>query len=419
MGVQEYAVNRSLPPAPAMKLPFRMVRRSLELAEWLVPEKMLPDMSAEALIAASGVAPSVAAREGVRQLAAALRADSELTMFGRLSVRWDFIRLLRNAAKIERIHRENPSVAGDPIVAPIFILGLPRSGTTFLHELLAKDASNLVPRAWQTINPEPRPRDFNPARDKRVRAVNRQLRFFGGLAPEFPQLHPIDADSPQECSEITAHVFQSLRFDTTYRVPEYQAWLDARGHQDAFAFHKRFLQVLQQGTIGKRWVLKCPDHSFCLDAIMETYPDARFIVVHRDPMRVFASVAYLTEVLRQPFLKNIDPGEIGHQVTERWIDGAQRLVGFDQRADIDPARKIHVHYDELTADPMATVVRIYRHLGLPITGKATAAINGLLVGKSAGGYGGEHRYAPERFGIHSQHLAAQFTPYMDYFHIAV
>jgi hypothetical protein len=214
-------------------------------------------------------------------------------------------------------------------------------------------------------------------------------------------------------------VFQSLRFDTTFRVPDYQAWVDDTGHEAAFAFHRKFLKLLQHGAAGHRWVLKCPDHSFCLDAILKTYPDARFVVVHRDPMRVFASVAHLTEVLRRPFLKNIDPLEIGSQVTERWIDGAQRLVQFDQRGDVDPARKINVHYEELAAAPMAAIARIYAHFDLPFSAPAARAIGAVLDAKPSGGYGGERRYVLDRFGINPQRLAPQFSSYLDYFGVRV
>jgi hypothetical protein len=403
--------------APPIRLPFRLFLAGLAAAERIAPARLLPKLTAEALIKAAGVEISPGAKEGLQRLTASLAADTELTMFGKLSVYWDFIRLLRNAAQVEQKLRENQAMAAAPIVKPIFILGLPRSGTTFLHELLARDSGNLVPRAWQTIYPEPRTSNFDAARDRRVKIVNGQLKFFGGLAPEFPQLHPIDADSPQECSEITASVFQSLRFDTTFRVPEYLTWIDAHGHRQAFEFHRKFLQVLQHGAQGERWVLKCPDHSFCLDAILQTYPDARFIVVHRDPMKVFASVAHLTEVLRRPFLKNVDPKEIGTQVTERWIEGAQCLVDFDQRSDVDPARKIHVHYDELANAPMAAVERIYAHFNLPQTGMAP--METLLKNRKSGGYGGERRYVLDRFGINPQLLKPQFSAYMNYFRVSV
>jgi hypothetical protein len=369
------------------------------------------------LIAAAGVRPAAGARAGLTKLIEAIDADSELTVFGRLSLRWDSIRLLRNAQLVDDTLAARPELAAAAVARPIFILGLPRSGTTFLHGLLAADPGNLVPRNWQTIYPAPRPDSFAPARDKRARKVDAQLRFFGRLAPGFEAHHPVNADSPQECSEITAAVFQSLRFDTTYRVPKHLAWMDARGHDEAFAFHRRFLQVLQAGLGEKRWVLKCPDHTFSLDAIVKTYPDARFVVVHRDPVAVFGSVAHLTEILRKPFVRHVDAAEIGAQVTERWIDGAERLVAFDRRCDVAAAQKLNIQYDELVADPMAAVRRIYAHFNEKLGAEAVTGIEAALAARPRGGYSGQRQYALKKFGISPEALAPRFTNYLNYFRI--
>ncbi len=395
---------------------FRAITGGLALLERVVPARLLPGHDPAGLMRAAGAQPCGGAIQGLLELTAAINADSELTMFGRLSARWDFLRLLRNAQFIEDQHRREPRLAASPVAAPIFILGLPRSGTTFLHALLAEDAANLVPRNWQTIYPAPRPPDFSPTRDKRARKVDAQLRLFAGMAPEFPAVHPISADSPQECSEMTAHVFQSLRFDTTFRVPLYRAWLDARGHDEAFAFHRKFLQFLQNGLTPRRWVLKCPDHIFSMDSILRTYPDARFVVVHRDPVRVFGSVAHLTGVLRRPFVKNVDMSDIGRQVAERWIDGAARLVAFDRRKDVPAGRKIHLHYEDLVAAPQAAVERIYAQFGMQLSAPAVAAMRRRLQARPDGGYG-RRRYLTGSFGVNPDSLGARFAGYLEYFGI--
>jgi len=390
---------------------YRLLSGAFAASDALVPSALLPKLDADSIIAASGTHPGRTAREGLRQLLTAIRNDSELTFFGKLSLRWDMIRLLRNAETVENAHRANPALGKADIAAPIFILGLPRSGTTFLHDLMAQDDDNRVPRNWQTIYPGPRPAGFNPAADKRVRAVDRQLKLFAGLAPGFESMHPITADSPQECSEITAHVFQSLRFDTTFRIPAYLPWLEAHGHEDAFAFHKLFLQYLQNGT-ASRWVLKCPDHTFSLDAILRIYPDARFIIVHRDPIAVLGSVAHLTEVLRKPFMRNIDTVEIGAQVAERWAQGTELLVEFDHRRDIQEARKIHIHYDDLTNAPLAAIARIYAHFDMALRPAALAAMSRQISARPRGGYGKHAPYTLENFKISAPALQAQFAPYV-------
>ena len=189
--------------------------------------------------------------------------------------------------------------------------------------------------------------------------------------------------------------------------------MDRHGDLEGFRFHKRFLQYLQRGLApGYRWVLKCPDHTFSLDAILKVYPDARFVVVHRDPIDVFASVAHLTMVLRQPFLKTIDAAEIGAQVGARWIEGARRLVAFDQRPDIAADRKIHIQYDALTTAPMTAIADIYRHFGLPLTPPAEAAMRRRLAARPRGGYARHPPYALKRFGIDTEMLKAGFAFYV-------
>jgi hypothetical protein len=387
------------------------VAAALRLADPLVPGAVLPSCAPEKLIAAAKAHPDGPAREGLARLLQSIEAESDLALFGRLALRWDMQRLLENAQLIADAHARNLALARRPVEAPIFILGLPRSGTSYLHGLMTADPENLVPRNWQTMFPAPRPKDFNPARDKHARMVDRQFELFAGLAPGFDDMHPTSADSPQECSEITAHVFQSLRFDTTHRVPGYFDWLEAHGHDAALAYHKKFLQFLQADMSG-RWVLKCPDHTFTLDAILRAYPDARFVVVHRDPIAVLGSVAHLTAVLRKPFLRHVDQAEIGAQVAERWLQGANLLLEFDRRQDVPPARKYHLHYDELTASPLAAIARIYGQFGLPADDAAFAAMSRMVTARPQGGYAKHAPYRLEAFKLNLAALQSGFAPYV-------
>jgi hypothetical protein len=394
-----------------MGLPGTALRYGFAAAERIVPKRFHPSLAPHELIRAAGVSPSAPARRGLERLTAAIGAELRLNLFGALSIRWDFLRLMRNAALVEDAHRADPALGAAGIEAPVFILGLPRSGTSFLHDLMAQDEDNAVPRVWQTIFPAPRPRGFDAATDKRAREVDGQLNLFAALAPGFSALHPTSADAPQECSEITAHIFQSLRFDTTFRVPSYLHWLEAQGHDDAFAFHKRFLQFLQNGSAA-RWVLKCPDHTFTLDAIMATYPDARFVIVHRDPIAVLGSNARLTEVLRRTFMSDIDAAEIGALEASRWTHGANLLVDFDQRADIPAARKLHIHHDDLIAAPLAIVSQIYAQFDMDFTLAAQAAMSRRIAARPNGGYARHAPYTLDSFQMNPESLTAQFAPYV-------
>ena len=355
-------------------------------------------------------------REGLERFLRACHEEAALSAFGHLGTRWDVIRFLSNLLRLRHEEARTPAILHQRIERPIFITGVPRSGTTFLHQLLAADPANQVPRVWQLIHPYPEV-NCRPGEDRRRRRVARQLRMFGILAPQFRQMHPITAESPQECSEITAHIFASLRFDSTYNVPSYRTWLDTVGHADAYRFHKRFLQHLQHQSPGLGcWALKCPDHVFALDAIREVYPDARFVFVHRDPVRVLASVARLTEILRRPFTRHIDRAVLGRQELERWSVGVRSMI---RAADDEPFAEpiCHIHYRDLTADPLATVTRLYRHFGMALDPAAAASIAQTVEAKPNGGYGANQpRFAS--YGLDPDAMRARFAAYLSRFGIA-
>jgi Sulfotransferase family len=346
----------------------------------------------------------------MRLLLQACREEAQLSLFGGAAIRWDTVRFLGNLLRLRDEEKRCPEILDQPIEAPIVITGLPRSGTTFLHSLLIEDPANIVPRVWQLIHPYPSPRDQKRgAIDRREQRVARQLKMFQLLAPRFRQLHPIEASSPQECSEITAHVFASLRFDTTYRIPSYRRWLDHAGHLDAYRFHKRFLQHLQhQSGTGRRWVLKCPDHIFALGALRSVYPDVNLVLVHRDPVAVLASVARLTEVLRRPFGRHVDRFEVGREDSDRWLAAAELMI---DAADKLAPPIFHVRYLDLVADPAGTIAALYRYFGRALDPDTAARIKRRVAENPNGGYGGR-RARLEDYGLDPGREHQRYARYM-------
>ena len=349
------------------------------------------------------------------RLLSACSTESALSIVGRVSTRWDVVRFLSNLLLIQQAAAASPDMAAAPIDQPVFITGLPRSGTTFLHRLMLTDPASRAPSVWETITPSP----ASGTREKRIAAVARQLKAFTWLAPDFQALHPLEATSPQECSEITAHVFRSLRFDTTYHIPSYRDWLDADvlHHLPAYRFHKRFLQFLQhQDGVRRRWVLKCPEHLFALPAIRSVYPDARLVFVHRDPVKVLLSQARLTEVLRRPFTRRLEPLKLGPNESRRWLNGTRRMMAIGDDAGF--AQPVcHVHYLDLISDPVSTVEGVYRHFGMDFTSAMAASIDAYVAARPNGGYGG-HSYHFEDHGLNERQERAKFLPYMVQFGVA-
>jgi Sulfotransferase family len=350
---------------------------------------------------------SLAFEPGLRMLFESCQAEADLSVFGRVSLQQDTGRLLRNVLRLEQAEEENPDILNGAVPAPIFITGLPRSGTTFLQMLMAEDQAAVTPRTWQIMFPYPELGDRG--RDRRVQRAQTLLGAYRRLAPDLQGLHPIGATVPQECTDITAHTGESLRFDTMYYVPSYLRWLERRGHDAAFRFHKRFLQHLQaQGGASRRWVLKCPDHVFTLDSIFATYPDARIVFMHRDPREVLPSVAKLTEALRAPFTRRHDKRAIGAEITQRCYEGVERmLVAADS---LPQSSVLNLSFEELVTDPLRTLGKLYRHFDLPIDGFIRSRFKAFLQGSSRGGYA-VHHYEPAEFGLDLGLIRERFQSY--------
>jgi len=334
--------------------------------------------------------------------------EANLNVAGRFGARWDALRCLTNLLRFEAEEEKDSGILAERIERPIFITGLPRSGTTLFHSLLAQDPAVRVPRSQDMIFPYP----FRAkGRDKRFAQVERQLRLFQILAPQIKTLHPLSADGPQECTEITAQIFQSLRYEATHRVPSYQNWLDLIGHLPAYRFHKRFLQHLQHQKPGGRWILKSPDHIHALNAIETVYPDCGIVFVHRDPVRVAASGMKLTEVIRRPFTRRVDKNEIGRQVLARTQEAADIMVA--QEKSMRHGRVFHLYYSEFANDPIGRIESFYRHFDLEMTASTRQNMRTCLAQMPAGKNG----YELEEFGLDAADLCERFEPYIEHFGI--
>jgi hypothetical protein len=380
-------------------------------------------LTPEALIASATKATRLDAKplsdprltEALGALTSSLHREASLSPFGRLAAGWDLKRMLSTLLILADTEGEDRTILTRPLEAPIFIAGLPRSGTTFLHGLLAEDPANRAPRIWEAIYPYPRHRaaEFGAGRRK----VQLQLGVFNRLSPGIRSLHPIEADAPEECIEFTSQVFRSPRFDDVYRAPSYRAWLDASGYDDGYRFLARFLRHLQgSGDAPRRWILKSPEHVFSFAALTRVFPDAMLVLAHRDPGHVLVSAARLTELLRAPFTTTIDRREIGCKVADYWQEGMRRMV----RIADDPAfplRLAHVTYRSLVGDPIGTIAGIYDAFGLELSKEAREAMTAKVAQAPNGGYGA-NRYRPEEFGIDPARERERASIYVERFGIA-
>jgi hypothetical protein len=342
--------------------------------------------------------------------------EAQLNLCGRMAVRHDILRLLCNRLRLEDDWKRHPGIAAQGIDRPLFIAGLPRTGTSLLHGLLAQDPANRTPLSWEVMAPSPPPERERYENDPRIAQVERRMRCLDWLAPDFKRIHEVGARLPQECVAIMSHVFQSPQFATTCHVPSYEAWIDKADRRPAYQFHRRFLQHLQWRCAGQQWVLKSPAHLAGLDALLATYPDAGIIHTHRDPLVAIPSLASLRTVLHSAFSDAVDPLQIGLETTSYWAQVLLQAIQFRHTHPAAQHRFYDVYYDELTRDPLGTVQRLYVHFELPWTPTAEARMRQYLAQHPQHQYG-THRYTMEQFGLKPAEEADRYRVYRDHFGI--
>ncbi|MFA5109973.1 MAG: sulfotransferase [Desulfobaccales bacterium] len=354
--------------------------------------------------------------EALGLLLRAFETEADLNFLGRLCVQGDTVRLLSNRLRLAADRKRYPAIADEVIRRPLFITGLPRSGTTFLHALLAQDPGHRSPQVWEVMSPSPPPERASYDSDPRIARAAWQLKSIDFLMPDFKTVHLIDARLPQECIAITSHAFLSYTFESMYAVPSYRAWHDRQDKRPAYEFHRQFLQHLQWRCPGQRWVLKAPSHLLALDALFQVYPDAGILLTHRDPLKVLGSCASFTEVLRSAFTDHIDKAALAREVRGRWDEGAHLAVKW--RREDGPWRRqlLDIHYMELIRDPMATVRRIYEYFDLSLTAAAVAAMERFLRANPKN-KGGVHHYTLAEFGLNPEEERRRFQFYLDFFGI--
>jgi sulfotransferase family protein len=353
--------------------------------------------------------------EPFERLLASYRDEADLTTLGRITVRELAVSLLENLLRLEAERAANPAIERAAVADPVFIIGLPRTGTTHLHGLMSQDPANRAPFTWEVMYPAAH--GTTPAEVAPVRArTQSRLDWANRLAPEFMRIHPIAPDLPQECIAIHAQVFMGIQFHTTHNVPSFQDWFERSPQDLAYDFHRRLLQHLQANRPGDRWVLKAPGHLFSLGALLRRYPSARIVQTHRDPLRVMASMASHATVLRRAFSDNADPRAIAADWTDRWARALDDFLAARERAN--PAQFLDVAYESIERSPLEAIERVYDFLGWPLTDTGRGAIERFLAANPKDKHGA-HRYTLEQYGLDPAALTRRFATYCERFDIPV
>jgi Sulfotransferase family len=311
--------------------------------------------------------------------------------------------------------RDYPEIADEPIEAPVFLMGLPRSGTTYFQYLFDRDPRFRLIRTWQSMSPNPPPGfDADSVNKRRSEWATRRAQqpSFAG----FDALHLYDQDGTDECHAFLQQSYGAAGLHNLFCVPGYFDYLmDEADLTGTYRIHKRQLQLLQWRGQRRPWALKYPNHVIAMDQILTVYPDARFVMTHRDPLQTLASICKMTFNLRGMRSDGaVDPHQVGRDMRhfiQRHID---RIMAFDRSAA--GGRVVHVDYYALIANPVAEMRRIHAGIGIDTPDEVAKSV-GDWHAENPKNARGRNDYTIEQWGLNGEEMAEQFGDYMRRFAI--
>ena len=301
---------------------------------------------------------------------------------------------------------EHPEHADVPIERPIFVVGLPRTGTTALHRLLHADPRHQGLELWLTEYPQPRPPRETWEQDPIFSAMQAAFSEHHVENPEFMGIHYMDATSVEECWRLLRQTGKSISYESLANVPRYSAWLAGQDWTDAYQRHRANLQLIGLNDPEKRWVLKNPSHLVALDALMSVYPDALVVCTHRDPVASIASACSLSAEATAGTSTTFVGETIGRTQLEMLSRSWRTFT--KSRAAYDDAQFFDVDYREFVADPVGTTRAIYDAFGLDWTPEVDAAVTALDTESRSGGTRPKHSYSLDDYGLTEAEVRAAF-----------
>lgn len=367
--------------------------------------------SAEALFAAAArrqgtrVEPRRETVAALAALARALHEDAALSFAGRMAAHSDCLRMARQHLAIEQALLDEPAIRDVALPAPIFLVGWMRTGTTFVHRLLARDPETRTMPYWESMYPVlPR------GRDDRAERLARVLGQLEGISPSYQAIHPMSAHDPEECVALFTNVFRTLQYEVQYRVPGYVEWLLSEDPRVAYGQYRLQLQLVQHHRPhGARFALKDPTHSVFLDTILALFPDARFVFTHRDPVTTLSSLASLYAYTRAIFSDDVEPRTLGPALLAGHLPTSlERALAI---ADgLPPGRVAHVRHADVRRDPVGTMARAYADLELTLGDAARERMHA-MVAEEERAPRSVHVHEPSAFGLVPDAIRERFAAY--------
>jgi hypothetical protein len=401
--------------APRLPRAIRLANRVLDLAVRHFP------LAVDALLA------TAARRSGLsdygrddftgalRVLIAAVRSEGDLTPVGHFLTRSLLLGLLVTRLRHRELLRRHPEIATEPVRVPIVILGLPRTGTTHLHNLLSQHPALRTLPYWESLEPIPDPRNLPvPFPDPRRARCAQALRFQNWVMPCFAAMHEMTPDAKHEEIQLLAVDFSTMLFEASYFLPSYRDWYVATDQTAAYRTLRELLQGLQWLRGPQRWLLKSPQHLEQLGPLRTVFPDARLVQTHRDPVRVVASMCTMATYGLRMQRARVDPHAVGRYWAER-IEAMLRASVRDRA--LMPADVItDVRFHEFMADQWGTVTRVAAFAGVALTDDARQAMRRYEAEHQRGTHG-TVAYRLADFGLDVDDLRARLRFYQDAFDV--
>ena len=350
-------------------------------------------------------------RPGLEALAQSLVRETGLTPDGFQRARDGIDDSLRRLASIRSDRRLHPEIGQVQISPQVFILGMPRCGTSILHALLAADPQFRAPLMWEVAAPSPPPEAATFATDPRAKAFDDYVEAaFADKWKDVLKAHPIGARVPQECGMILETSFRSANPAMLFRIPSFFDWFLHADLSYGYEVHRAWLQHLQWHNPRERWVLKVQEHMYHLPEMAAAYPHAVVVQPHRDPVTVIASISRLIQVIRSNNFGSQDPAELGREMLQLWNQGLVRSMEY--RAAHPELKVYDLSYRALAADPVKAVRGIYAHFGIEFHPESESGIRRWLAENPADKHG-RHTYKLEDYALTERDVRDVYGPYME------
>jgi hypothetical protein len=342
----------------------------------------------------------------------ALRAVDALTPSGQVVFHAQLVQLLKNRLLLTDLLARHPEIQEIDLAPPIVVVGLPRTGTTHLHNLLAADPGLRSLPYWESLEPVPLPGEAGADPDPRRARCDAALWFMHEAMPLFPRMHEMTTDHVHEEIQLLAVDFSTMFFETLAPIPAWRAYYCAHDQGPHYRYLRTMLQALQFLRGGDRWVLKSPQHLEQLPVLAAVFPGATAVVTHRDPVDIVVSMATMVAYAARMYADPVDAAALGRSWADR-IDDLLAACMRDRHA-FDDRHSLDVRFDEFLADELGTVRSVYARADQTFDARAERSIGEYLAGHRRGRLG-TIDYRAEDVGLDTHELRARFAPYVQRF----